>query len=251
MKRIGRITFILLAVSLSFGFSRVCAGFGVDVGIGAIFSGYNDIRAPSDAGTEILSLSNELDTEPTYFIKARVSHLIRSKHYISVYAAPIRMTSSGEVDRSIAFGGQEFPANTPLEAKYKINSYRLTYRYYLIRLRRLQAGIGLTADIKNSSISLEGGGIKAEETDTNILPLVGFNAYLTLTRKLGIIFEADVLALITEGRTEDILFALQYRLNNFVNLRMCYRMLEGGIDKTDIYNFALLNHFAVGTSISF
>jgi len=250
MKRIGRITFILLAISLSFGFSRVCAGFGVDVGIGAIFSGYNDIRAPSDTGTEILSLSDELDTEPTYFIKARVYHLIRRKHYVSVYVAPVRMTSSGEVNRSITFGGEEFPANTPLEAKYKINSYRLTYRYYLIRLRRLQAGLGLTADIKNSSISLAGGGMRAEETDTNILPLVGFNAYLTLTGNLGIIFEADVLAL-AKGRTEDILFALQYRLNNFVNLRMSYRMLEGGVDKTDIYNFALLNHFAVGTSISF
>ena len=110
--------------------------------------------------------------------------------------------------------------------------------------------MGFTADVKNSSISLEGGGVKAEETDTNIMPLVDFSAYMTLTRNLGIVFEANALA-IARGRTEDILFALQYRLNRFVNLRLSYRMLEGGIDKTDIYNFALLNHFAVGTTISF
>jgi len=181
----------------------------------------------------------------------RVSHLIRRRHYVSVFVAPVRMSSSGEINRSIAFGGEEFPANTPLSAEYEINSYRLTYRYYLIRTRRLQAGLGLTADVKRSAISLEGGGMKAEETDTNIMPLVDFSAYLTLTRNLGIVLEANVLALVTEGRTEDILFALQYRLNRFINLQMSYRMLEGGIDKSDIYNFALLNHFAVGTSISF
>jgi len=250
MKRIGNVTVVLLAVLLSVGFSRVCVGFGVDVGIGAVFSGYNDIRAPSDTGTDILSLSDELNTDPTYFVKVRVSHLIRGRHYISVFVAPVRMSSSGEIDRSITFGGEEFPANTPLEAKYELNSYRLTYRYYFINTRRLQAGLGFTADVKNSSISLEGGGVKAEETDTNIMPLVDFSAYMTLTRSLGIIFEANALA-IARGRTEDVLLAIQYRLNNFVNLRLSYRMLEGGIDKTDIYNFALLNHFAVGTTISF
>jgi hypothetical protein len=161
------------------------------------------------------------------------------------------MSSSGEVNRSIAFGGEEFPANTPLSAEYKINSYRLTYRYYLIHGRRFQAGLGFTADVKKSFITLEGDDIKAEETDTSVSPLVDFSAYLSLTRNLGIVLEANVLALLTEGRTEDVLFALQYRLNNLINLQMSYRMLEGGIDKTDIYNFALLNHFAVGTSISF
>lgn len=250
MKRISNVTVVLLAVLLSVGFSRACAGFGVDVGIGAIFTGYNDIRAPSDSGTDILSLSDELNTDPTYFVKVRVSHLIRGRHYISVFVAPIRMSSSGEIDRSVTFGGEEFPADTPLEAKYELNTYRLTYRYYFINTRRLQAGLGLTADVKNSSISLEGGGVKAEETDTNIMPLVDFSAYLTLTRSLGIIFEANALA-IARGRTEDVLLAIEYRLNRFVNLRLSYRMLEGGIDKTDIYNFALLNHFAVGTSISF
>jgi len=36
MKRIGKITIVLLSVFLSFGFSRACVGLGVDVGIGAV-----------------------------------------------------------------------------------------------------------------------------------------------------------------------------------------------------------------------
>jgi hypothetical protein len=248
MKRIGRIT-VVLAVLLFAGYSGAYAGLSVDVGVGPVFTGYNDLRAPNYAGSD-LSLSEELKTDPAFFYKVKVVYSIRNKHHIGVFFAPLHLNSNGSVDRLVSFGGEDFPADTQLEAVYKLNHYRLSYRYDLIHTRRFHAGLGVTTDIRYSSIRLAGGGKSAKEKDITFTPLFGFRAYLTLTRSLGIVLEGDVLA-VAQGRTEDVLLAIQYKLNRFIDLRIGYRMLEGGIDACNIYNFAMMNYFAIGPTISF
>ena len=62
--------------------------------------------------------------------------------------------------------------------------------------------------------------------------------------------EGDALA-VSAGRTEDVLFAIQYRLNNNVALKLGYRIFEGGIDDDEIYNFKLLNYVVIGPVLTF
>ena len=60
-------------------------------------------------------------------------------------ASPTMLTLSGTL----------FPANTALEAKYKFNSYRLTYRYDIVKKPKIDFGLGFTAKIRDASIALE------------------------------------------------------------------------------------------------
>ncbi|MEZ5198340.1 MAG: hypothetical protein R2764_18710 [Bacteroidales bacterium] len=43
----------------------------------------------------------------------------------------------------IVFEGVVFPANTELEGTYMFNSYRLTYRYDIVKKLRFEFGLGL------------------------------------------------------------------------------------------------------------
>ncbi|MGB7296236.1 MAG: hypothetical protein WBC70_11660, partial [Candidatus Aminicenantales bacterium] len=63
-------------------------------------------------------------------------------------------------------------------------------------------------------------------------------------------FEGDAAAA-RQGRAEDILLALQYRLNDKLTLRAGYRILEGGSDVKEVYTFALIHFLSAGLTYTF
>ena len=66
----------------------------------------------------------------------------------------------------------------------------------------------------------------------------------------GFLFEGDALAA-KQGRAVDVLLAASYRLTNQIGIRAGYRILEGGADNDEVYNFALLHYLSVGLSFKF
>lgn len=66
--------------------------------------------------------------------------------------------------------------------------------------------------------------------------------------KLSLLLEADALAA-PQGRAEDVLLAVQYQVVERVGVRVGYRLLEGGADNDEVFNFALINYILVGTTI--
>jgi hypothetical protein len=67
---------------------------------------------------------------------------------------------------------------------------------------------------------------------------------------MSVLLEADALAA-PQGRAEDAIFALQYIINPRATLRFGYRILEGGADNDNVYNFTLLNYVVLGGVITF
>ncbi len=53
-----------------------------------------------------------------------------------------------------------------------------------------------------------------------------------------------------QGRAEDVLIAATYKLSVKVALKTGYRILEGGADNDEVYNFSLFNYALVGLSIT-
>lgn len=70
-----------------------------------------------------------------------------------------------------------------------------------------------------------------------------------LDEKFGILLEGDALAA-PQGRAEDVLLAATYRLSDRFGLKAGYRILEGGADNDEVYNFALFNYASVGLFIN-
>lgn len=164
--------FVLLAGAMLLGQAQ--ASFGqwfADVENGAVLSGYNDVEIPRDIGTRF-SLSQELKTEAAYFVRLRVGYQWGSRHSLSVLVAPLSLRSSGSLDRPVFFFEELFPAGIPLAARYKFNSYRLTYRYDFVRTGRWRVGAGLTAKVRDAAISLEGDGLSSTKTNMGFVPLI-------------------------------------------------------------------------------
>jgi hypothetical protein len=220
----------------------------IDLEAGAAFSGYNDVRIPGDTGTQF-SLTDDLETDPTAVVRARIEYTFGRRHTVSGLWAPLTASASGRPDRQLVFADEEFPAGTDLDAEYQFNSYRLTYRYEFGPGERFQAGLGLTAKVRDAAIRIEGGGVSAEKTDVGLVPLLNFRLRWALTDRLVAIAEGDALAA-PQGRAEDVLVALVYRATDAVEVRLGYRLLEGGADNDEVYNFTLLNYAVLGVSIT-
>ncbi|UCE20451.1 MAG: hypothetical protein JSV84_08990 [Gemmatimonadota bacterium] len=246
-------TNIVLSMVIAFSVgasSSSCARWHFDIETGVVLPGYNDVRIPNETGT-LFSLTEELETDPKPFFRTKVTYPINDRHSLTILAAPLRLHAEGQANRPVKFEEEEFPANTSLTAKYRFDSYRLTYRYDFHRSENLQSGIGFTAKIRDASISLEGDDKKAEKKNTGFVPLINFRLHWTFAKKLSLVLDGDALAAPQgQGRAEDVLLAVQYNMNKNIDLKLGYRILEGGADVDEVYNFTLIHYLVFGAVVS-
>ena len=247
MKRILFIAATLISVFIISGLSSTKAQGLIDLESGVVFSGYNDVRIPGDQGT-LFSLSQELEAAPKVFFRIRAGYTFGTRHNVSLLYAPLTVKSDGSINRDLAFEDVVFPAYTSLIGFYKFNSYRLTYRYDIVEKPRFEFGLGFTAKIRDAKISLSSPGLYSEKANVGFVPIINFRLEWKADDKLSLLFEGDALAA-PQGRAEDILFAAQYKLSDRFGLKAGYRLLEGGADNDEVYNFALFHYAAVGLTI--
>lgn len=245
----------LILAGLLLGALTACAGpvtggaWEFEFETGPVFSGYNDVQIPGDTGTRI-SLVDDLETDSRYFLRFRLTHRFNRRHSLSVLVAPLSLEAGGMVGKPVVFEGVEFPADSDLDATYRFDSYRLTYGYSLYPTSDLTATIGFTAKIRDAAVKLESENLSSEKTNTGFVPLLHLRLLWSPRERMSVLFETDALAA-PQGRAEDAIFALQYALNPKVTFRFGYRLLEGGADNDEVYNFTLLNYVVFGTVLSF
>jgi hypothetical protein len=246
---------LLLLIALLWGQSLYSAGSQatprsfLDIETGWVFPGYCDVQIPGDTGTRF-SLTDDLSTSGSLFIRLRAGYRFSSRHSVFVLIAPLSLDGSGSVDRPVEFNGVTFPAMTSLESLYRFNSYRFTYRYGLKESEKLRIGIGLTAKIRDAAIRLRGGGLESEKTNVGFVPLLHFYLDCRLSSAWRFLLEGDAAAA-SQGRAEDVFIGIIYKAGEKWSVRAGYRILEGGADVQEVYNFSLLNYVAVGASYYF
>ncbi len=248
-QKIFLLVILLAAVSLSPGLAQPSRSWFIDVETGGVFPGYSDVRIPGDSGT-LFSLPEELTTPSSLYFRFSFGYQFNRRHTLAVVIFPLSLDGSGSVDRPIDFNGVTFPANTPLESLYRFNSYRLTYRYNLVRKGNWRVGVGFTAKIRDAAIKIEGGGQSADKTNVGFVPLLNFRVLWQFHKNWGMLLDGDAAAA-RQGRAEDVLLALQYRLSDCLALRAGYRLLEGGADVEEAYNFALIHFISAGLTYAF
>ena len=248
MKSIISVVFTIVLILLVQGNSSLKAQAILDLESGIVFSGYNNVRIPGDIGTRF-SLSADLNANPAFYYRLRGGYKLGRRHNLSVLFAPLTVKSSGTVPADINFEGVIFPANTYINGTYKFNSYRLTYRYDLIDRPRFSLGLGFTAKIRDAMIQLSSSGESSKKTNVGFVPILNFLVAWKANGKLSFVMDGDALAA-PQGRAEDILLSAQYRLSDKTRLKAGYRILEGGADNDEVYNFALFNYAALGIIIN-
>lgn len=231
-------------------FPAAAAGqLSLDVESGLVSSGLNDVRIPGDTGTDF-SLSEDLTTDSDVYFRARLDYGFGSRHTLSALYAPLTLKAQGALQGDVSFDGETFPAGTDVEGSYTFNSYRLTYRYTLTEGDRFEAGVGFTAKIRDAAIKVEGGGLSAEKTNVGFVPLLNFRLVWQATDRVDLLLEGDALAA-PQGRAEDVVAGVLVDVTDSIRLRLGYRIVEGGADNDEVYNFALLNYASAGLVVSF
>jgi hypothetical protein len=221
----------------------------IDFETGIVSTGYNNVRVPGDKGT-LFSMKKDLIPKTDIFYRLRMNYTIKTRHTVSLLYAPLTTKSTGKVNNDINFEGKLFPANTELNGTYKFNSYRLTYRYAFVKKPKFEFGLGLTAKIRDAKIALSSAALQSEKTNVGFVPIINFRLLCHIDNKFGILLDGDALAA-PQGRAEDVQIAAIYKMKDNLILRAGYRILEGGADNDEVYNFALFNYASVGLSYTF
>jgi len=223
------------------------ATVALDIESGAVFAGGNDVRVPGDTGTEF-SLTSDLETEARAFWRLRGTYRRNERHEWLALWAPLSLASCGQRAAPLIFAGQEYPSGTPLAATYRFDSYRLTYRYHFAIGTGIDGALGLTAKIRDAEIRVRGAGRDARTKNTGFVPLIAFALDWAAAGDLHVRIEGDALAG-PQGRAEDVFLGFTLPLTRAALLRGGYRVLEGGADVEQVYNFALLHYAVLGISI--
>jgi len=223
------------------------AGFVGNIQAQAAFSGYNDVRIPGDTGTS-LSLTDDLDADTAFSPRVEAGWLFGDRHYAGLMATLLRVKSTGRLERNTTFDKTTFSAGDNVEARYRFDSYRATYRYYFIRGEKLRLGAGLSAKIRDAAISIEGGGQEEEYTNTGFVPLINFSLEWKAWDRISFLLYGDFLGS-KQGRAEDIFAGALCDLNDTVSIMAGYRILEGGADNDTVYTFALVHYAVAGVQI--
>jgi len=240
---------VLTMPVLFFGPTSVFAEYVINLQGAAVFTEKNDIRIPGDSGTKF-SLSDDLSADIAYTGRLEAGYIHNAKDYFGIVIAPLSVDSHGRVDRDISFAGTTFPAGTDLNATFRFDSYRITWRRKLVAREDLDVWLGVSGNIRDAAITVEGGGQRAEKTNTGFVPLINFLVDWRFAKPWSLRVAGDALVG-PQGRAEDVLFGVLYDLNATTKVFAGYRILEGGADNAEVYTFSLFQYAVGGMEVSF
>jgi hypothetical protein len=222
-------------------------GIEADFETGVAAASANVVRIAGRGGTRF-SLVDDLDASAEPVFRVRFGYRFADRHLITALYAPLQLEASGALDRDVVFQGETFAAGQPVLATYRFDSYRLTYRFSFVRDEEWELAAGVTGKIRDAEISLYGAQT-ATKTNTGFVPLINLHAeWRPGGGAFGVVLDADALAA-PQGRAEDVTLALLWDVAEAVTLRAGYRMLEGGADNDEVYNFAWIHYGVVGVGL--
>ena len=229
----------ILFICLNSNLSTNAQAF-VNLESGAFFTGMNDIRNGNN-GT-LFSLKNDFQTPVSPFLRLRAGYLSNGKNHFSFLYAPLKIVETGTIEKDILFDGNNFKANLPIEAVYKFNSYRFTYNRRIINKDNFKFGIGLSAKIRDAGVSLKNKELFIENFNIGFAPLFNFITNWDISQKMGVdVFGEGIAA--SKGRAIDLALSGRYSITKNFQGNIGYRLLEGGANGTNRYNFIQLHFF--------
>jgi hypothetical protein len=231
-------------------FQPLKAQFRLDLEGGLVFgTNYNDIRIPGNSGT-LIDVSDQLSVKPQVFYRLRAGYTIANRHTISALYAPLTVSYDGSFDQDVNFNNAIYRKSEDVTVNYKFNSYRLTYRYDFIANERWKVGAGLTGKIRDADVRYRNASNDQHFSNVGFVPLVNFYVGYKPGEHWTAILEGDALAS-KFGRAEDIFAGISYHINPNIGIKLGYRVVEGGADNDQIYNFTWINYASAGLLISF
>ncbi len=228
--------------------TEALAAFSLSLEAGPTWQTRNDVRIPPDTGTPF-SIS---DIASGPFLRGRLyaSYGWNERHELRALVAPLSVTASTTFAQNVDFAGQTFTTNSPVEANYKFNSYRLTYRYLFYRGESWQLKVGFTGKIRDAEITLTQGTTNGRSSNVGFVPLLNFAAKYQAGEDWYLLFDLDGLAA-PQGRAFDGTLQVGWQAAPNYDLSAGYRTVEGGARNSTVDTFAWVHYLVLGATVRF
>ncbi len=223
--------------------------FRVEVEAGPAWQTRNDVRVPGNTGTDV-DLQELIGNGPFPYGRITLDWRIARKHGLRALVAPLEISGTGPLPEPTRFNNVLFAPGVPTKATYRFNSYRLTYRYFLVDNPRWTATVGVTVKVRDALTRLEQAGRSSEKSDLGIVPLLHADATWRFARRWSLYGNLDGWA-VSQGRAFDFALKLYYDLSDRWSLGLGYRMVEGGADVDSVYTFAWFHQALVSVAFKF
>lgn len=222
----------------------------IDLETGLAFQTYNNVRIPNEGAT-LFDFTEEFNAEgPVIPFRARLAYTIAEKNHIILLYAPLSIDYEGTPSKDIGFAGSVLEQGVPTSGYYQFNSYRITYRRDFVRNEKWIFGAGFTAKIRDASVRLNNEeGVSGRKDNIGFVPLLHLFTEYQFS-DYSIYFEGDGLAG-GPGRAFDLFLGGRVKLTEKLSGKIGYRLLEGGADVDEVYNFTLVNYGIVGLIVQF
>lgn len=216
--------------------------------LGPVWQSLNNVQIPGTTGTRF----NLKDFGSGPFLAGRIyiGYDWTEKSEFRALFAPLSIRGSKTLTSDISFQDQVFTSGQTIQTLYRFNSYRMTYRYRLLKSPDWRFWIGFTAKVRDAEIALSRETVTASKKDLGFVPLLHFRLLYQASEKVSFDLEADALAA-PQGRAEDIVLRTRYELAPGWIANLGYRILEGGADNDRVYAFAFLHYLVAGLEVRF
>jgi hypothetical protein len=221
-----------------------------DLDLLSVWQQRNTVQVPNDAANSRFSLTDVIGKGPTAGVRATlVFDGFRPGHQWRLLAAPFSIDDSGTLAAPIRFQNTTFAAGA-VDAKYRFDSYRATYRLPLTSTTHWDWHWGVTAKIRNAEIALSQGAVSASKTNTGLVPLLHLSGEAKYGAHWRASIDFDGLAS-PQGRAIDLGARVGYAITPTLEVFAGARIVEGGSDNDEVYNFAQLNQLSLGLRARF
>jgi len=244
--------FLSIAILILFFSHSAFTQLTITVESGLVLTQYNDVRAPNgdNAQGSLFSLADDFqDIQTPLFFRAEVKYLINSKHTVEISAVPLTVESKGFDGSSLIFENETFE-ESDINGNYQFNTYRLSYRYRIVNRPKFLLDLGASVLVRDAAITISQNDTKISNTDLGFVPLFSIYTEYIINKNFQAILKGDALVG-PVGRAEDFFLGLQYSPSKNIDLKIGYRLIEGGADVEQVYNFAFFHFASIGLAFTF
>jgi hypothetical protein len=240
------IFFVLIFLGL---LGETYSQISLDVSGGLVAQTYNKVQIPNSEGTAFDLYKDFQIQEPLIYYSFKLGYGFREKNHLFLLYAPLSVNYEGAAPFDIRFQNTTFLQGHNVKARYKFNSYRVTYRRDVYGSEKWIVGVGFTAKIRDAEIRLTEANTTDKKDDFGFVPLLNLYAEYKFNN-WSAFFEGDGLAG-GPGRAFDFYLGGKIPVNEHLNVKAAYRMLEGGADVESVYNFTMIHFANLGLIINF
>jgi len=230
--------------------NEIDVDISVQIEPGLFWFSRNDVRIPNDGGTEF-DMLGLISNNPERYIRISLNATLEERHTFRLVFAPLQKIGSSVFDSPVFFEETIFAPDTPTEGLYRFNTYRLTYRYTFYDRNSWVLGAGVAGLIRDAKVELTQGDLTDSNSDFGFVPLLHIYAARQLGERATVTLDAEGLASPQgQGRAFDAALTASYNVVENWHLTAGYRLLEGGADVDEVYNFSWINFASIGIRLN-